>query len=132
MAKLKQFQSVMMVILFFYIFIQSESPPSSNTNALAIYILFSLSFVVSALTECTAVILLMRTLGTTTTDKGNKIESQGDNNKDEEINNNVRRPWFRNIMVPNCLQSTNGIDFVAFWVYFFLFLLFNCIYWVQY
>ena len=30
------------------------------------------------------------------------------------------------------IPSMNEIDFAAFWVYFVLYLLFNCVYWIQY
>ena len=33
--------------------------------------------------------------------------------------------------ITNKLPSTNEVDFAAFWMYFFLYLSFNCVYWIQ-
>ena len=136
--------------------LQSESPSESDLDALGIYLLGSLSFVIGALIEFAFVIILNRIHTSRTKYEENEVEAKVDKqicngvddiwqqawprkrmaaalkpdakpNKEEDMHN--KKPNRARIFV---LPSVNGVDFTAFWVYFFLYLLFNYAYWIRY
>ena len=136
-----------------FIFLQSESPSEFELDALGIYLLGSLSFVVGALVEFAFVVLADRVRSTRTKEDKNRMEAQ-------QVNNSVKNPTKQALMEDGMvvarritatrplpknktvdknrkgriftLPSTNGIDFAAFWMYFFLYILFNLVYWFQF
>ena len=134
---------------------QSESPSVSDLNALGVYLLTSLCFVVGALIEFAVVLLLDRPLLNVTKRKENRIENQQHQRfysdlkqrKHEDLSREGHVTKWISDVKPNkqnlstkpkkstwvfFVPSVNGVDFVACWAYLFLYLLFNCIYWVQY
>ena len=133
----------------------SESPSVSDLNALGVYLLTSLCFVVGALIEFAVVILLNRTLLNVSKREENRIGSQqhqriysdlkqrklGDRSGEGQVTTWISdvKPCEQNLNTKPkkstwifLVPSVNGVDFAAFWAYLFLYLLFNCVYWVQY
>ena len=135
--------------------LQSDSPSESDLNALGIYLIVSLCFVVGALVEFAFAILLTRIISTRTKDKPGGIKTEQDERTYNGVQNYVRQSWSAEEIItrrkvdttphndnvsmkpPNrpwmlFLWSVNGFDFAAFWVYLLLYLLFNCVYWAKY
>ena len=142
-----------------YFYVQSESPSESELNALAIYLLVCLAFVVCALAEFAMVIIFhqrsnSKAAGTITTEA--KKNEEKDNRSQvllknklklavtaggadtsmmepcPEMDNHVGR-WMTKIRGEiSAITLNNVIDFMAIWIHFFLFLLFNCAYWITY
>ena len=133
-----------------------ESPSSSDLNAIAIYLLTSLSFVVGALIEFAMLIflnqnyrLLNRKL------KNNKITQStldfdermnGETIKVKSCDNSTDAHFFEDINKPpkdeeigNCsgqcqalISNFCKIDYISFCLFLFLFITFNCIYWTYF
>ena len=110
---------------------QSESPSETDVDALGLYLLCSLSFVVGALIEFSIVVLLNRV-------RSNKIVVAGSEIEDNKptyrgVNISTQRDWFKNDAVANPKRqlSIDFIDFGAFWIFLILFLFFNLLYWVS-
>ena len=142
-----------------YFYVQSESPSESELNALAIYLLVCLAFVVCALAEFAMVIIFhqrsnLKAAGTITTEA--KKNEEKDNRSEvllknklklavtaggadtsimepcPEVDNHVSR-WMTKIRREiSAIALNNVIDFIAIGIHFFLFLLFNCAYWITY
>ena len=142
-----------------YFYVQSESPSESELNALAIYLLVCLAFVVCALAEFAMVIIFhqrsnLKAAGTITTEA--KKNEEKDNRSEvllknklklavtaggadtlimepcPEVDNHVSR-WMTKVRREiSAITLNNVIDFIAIWIHFFLFLLFNCAYWITY
>ena len=134
--------------------LQSESPSGSDLNALGIYLLSGLVFVLGALIEFAVVILLSRT--TLPISKNVKSATMSKNIK--FINTNWRnriRPLtvvekvtepetadtesvnedMGNQAEKKCILSIpkiHAIDFITFWLFLFLYLFLNCVYWNHY
>ena len=142
-----------MPILEMFYTLQSKSPAEFELNALGVYLLGSLCFVVGALVEFAVVVLVDRVRSARTGDQKNKVETQQFYNT---AKNPMNQSWFKERMGIDVwatnprsstegktvarkkkadiftLSSTNGIDFAAFLMYFFLFCLFNSVYWFYY
>ena len=125
---------------------QTESPSGSELNALGIYLLSSLIFVVGALMEFAAVILLSRfpkrklnnvghaIIGGETLRNNLKLASQNSIKLDKLAiqilkEKSSSRPKTKNEI---CVTSIHMVDFLAFWLFLFFYMLFNCIYWTYY
>ena len=142
-----------------YFYVQSESPSESELNALGIYLLVCLAFVVCALAEFAMVIIFhqrsnLKAAGTITTEekknriKDNRSEVPLKNKLKQattawEIDTSIMKPcpeedyhvskWITKIRREISIIPLNGvIDFIAIWIHFFLFVLFNCAYWITY
>ena len=113
---------------------------------MGIYLLCSLVFVVGALLEFAVVVLLSRTPATV---RKNVIKPTV--SKKEELSSATLRR--RNVTIPEIvpievfneeegnrkmkkcsfgIPPLHVIDFIAFWSFLFLYLLFNCTYWFHY
>ena len=130
---------------------QSESPSTSELNALGAYLLYSLVFVVAMLVEFAIIILISRRKQATNEDsKGKntsknqnenslslrpittKITPLGDVNEPENGNgNSVDEKETQNQGMPKIrkfiseVSVPHAIDFMAFWSFIFIFLWFN-------
>ena len=128
-------------------------------NALGIYLLISLTFVVGALIEFAVVVLVNRVVTAETKRSATEVEPQENENKyfvmgtsyneqlrfmnrvspkgnsnDKPCNNNLdtdkpRKYWS---FIGLELEFYRQIDFAAFWIYLFLYLVFNIAYCIQY
>ena len=142
-----------MILIF-----QSESPSESELNALGLYLLVCLAFVIFALVEFAITILLSQrshskdTIKTETNSKSNRskkrVSGMSQITKFESMGT-ICQPSTPTISacgqyqfldrVVNRMQKwsmlfqpTQVLDFIAAWIHLFLFLLFNCIYWNTY
>ena len=134
---------------------QSESPSESDLNALGIYLVVCLAFVICALVEFAIAIVLHRRKESKDV---SDVEAESSNNeKQNELalipqimkenyldtkrnsdavtstvvaRNEMDNRWVTEL-VTNLynVPSSNNIDFVAIWIYLVMFLVFNCIYW---
>ena len=126
---------------------QGESPTKSKINALGIYLLCSLGFVVSALIEFAIIVLLKRKSVTTNNKVGSKILPKRKIDAGAILRQRIRRTkkWKYELEKAQSLNHRNdsstmsnddgmsalliAIDFTSFWTFIFLYILFNCIYW---
>ena len=124
-------------------------------NALGLYLLWSLGFVVGAFIEFAVVVLLSQTNlakrktvkhGETLAMKEKNARSKKQNKKkgvtfisvlrrgnqafdkafNEDVTNHAKKPCMFGI------HPIYAIDFTAFWLFLILYAVFNCIYWIQY
>ena len=105
--------------------LQSESPSASELNALGLYLLVCLSFVICALVEFAIAIVLHRKKESNAVSDA-PTETPATTN--QEDNRWVAKLGTNLFFVP----STNTIDFMAIWIYLAMFFFFNCIYWNTY
>ena len=135
---------------------QSESPSASELNALGLYLLVCLSFVICALVEFAIAIVLHRrqeskavsdvVTKSSKNEKANSLSfipqilreshattkcfSDAPTLKTSVAKNQKDNRWVAelgtNLFV---VPSTNAIDFMAIWIYLTMFFVFNCIYW---
>ena len=139
---------------YYYFYFQSESPSGSDLNALGVYLLCSLVFVVGALIEFAVVILLNRTQLTLRKNVRSATKTKRDTDVNAKLRRRIRRMHaVRKFTIKqnsdikafnddvddqakqNCMFSIPPIytvDIAAFWVFFFSYLLFICTYWIQY
>ena len=138
---------------------QSESPSESELNALGLYLLVCLAFVIFALVEfAIAIILHRRKESNAVSDIATKSSNSEKKNKSKLLSQITKdsheaKEWSsdasirktsgeenkqNNIWVGelgtklSIVPSTNMIDFMAIWIYLAIFILFNCIYWGGY
>ena len=116
------YRALLLLFSTTYSFLQSESPSGSTLNALGIYLICSLVFVVGALLEFGVVVLLSRT--------NLKIRKNVRSATIEAVNEDMTIQPKKNCMVS--IPPLHAIDLIAFWLFLFLYLLFNCIYWAHY
>lgn len=131
---------------------QHEGPSESDLNALGIYFLCSLFFVVGAIIEFSTLVLFKRLL--TFQPKILPSEREFKDNRDtpkvikkrgqlyEFTNTKIKKhsdvledttyvqELKRNLRF--CPQTINAIDFIAFWAFFIIYFLFNVTYWMHY
>ena len=125
--------------------LQSESPSGSKLNALGKYLLCSLVFVVFALIEFAVVVVLKRRLdgGASVVDKLTtggphitRVNPQGGYMEKSEpsINEKLGNIIFvqKNCGSLKSTQTTDNVDNVALILFFASYLIFNCVYWVEY
>ena len=144
-------QSKLIVNLYSTVF-QSESPSESDLNALGHYLLTSLFFVVGAMIEFAIVIMVnrIRTIKGSISDSemeanikkffGEKPRYQSEGYDGQTPIENFNTEACKHIEIEKksntnrilSLQSVNGIDIVAFLMFFSCYLLFNIQYWIQY
>ena len=133
---------------------QAENPSGSDLNALTLYMISCLIFVVSAMIEFAVVIFITRY---STLMKKNQMDSLTPSivrNKNEQMKTKTSPScWKGNECTENVTENEvhgknfpsseerwlgyvasdiNTIDLAAFCVYLLLFVLFNCIYWPSY
>ena len=106
--------------------LQSESPSASELNALGLYLLVCLSFVICALVEFAIAIVLHRRKESSAVSDAPTLKTPALTN--QEDNRWVAKLGTNLFVVP----STNAIDFMAIWIYLAMFFMFNCIYWKTY
>ena len=133
---------------------QAENPSGSDLNALGLYMIICLIFVVGALIEFAVVVLINRSSAgmrkqrdkppqMLTMERTNEQMVTGNPrlccNKVENGNEIAKtKPAVKPIhslvrtLIDNTFPHLNYIDLFAFCVYFCLFALFNCIYWTTY
>ena len=135
------------------IYQMGESPSSSDLNAIAIYLLTSLAFVVGALIEFAMLIFFNQNYGIFKHGlKNNKIDqgmidvndrmkgvvlrvrcSDRNVNDDrfEDLTKRVKNEEIGNCSGPfhTLISIFSKIDYISFGVFLFLFIIFNCIYW---
>ena len=136
---------------------QAENPSGSDLNALALYIMSCLIFIVAALIEFAIVVLVSRSSKTmnrktkdplTTSNAGNNTDEKKHNIKGNQGSSLEVRDYVEcetknggqgemTLTLPQkwliyVISNINSIDLVAFCVYLFLFVLFNGIYWQVY
>ena len=134
------------------IYQMGESPSSSDLNAIAIYLLTSLSFVVGALIEFAMLIFLNQNYRLLSRIfKNNKITQSmlhfdkrmdGETLKVKSCDNSMDAHFFEDVNKPpkdeeigNCsalISNFCKIDYISFCVFLFLFITFNCIYWTYF
>ena len=130
-----------MAITTIFIF-QSESPSGSDLNALGVYLLCSLAFLVCALIEFGFVVLLSRAPSTfrknamrTTTSTYNPLAKEGLRRRNvTKIDEALTEP-VETREKEKCIFSIppiHVVDIISFWVFLFSYLIFNCIYWLHY
>ena len=132
------------------IYFQGENPSGSDLNALGLYMMSCLIFVVCALIEFAIVVLVSRSSASLK----KKLEKSNAENREHLVVTETLRPRWNNgetinepterertvEQLPSLARSLmdkvfphiNTIDLYAFFVYFCLFLLFNCGYWQKY
>jgi len=125
-----------MGLINLFIFQISDSPSSSDLNILGEYLLVSLGFVVAAMAEFALVILLNRRskLKTDATDLKNSHEE-----KNSEITHvsrfcpdtEMKKPMKQGKISEWNMPSIYVVDFIAFWLHFSAFLLYNVVYWAK-
>ena len=138
------------------IYQMGESPSSSDLNAIAIYLLTSLSFIVGALIEFAMLIFLNQNYRLVNREvQKNKI-TQSTLDFDERMNgktlkvkscdNRTDAHFFKDVNkapkdeeIGNCsgqchplISNFCKIDYISFGVFVFLFITFNCIYWTYF
>ena len=91
-------------------------------NALGIFLLVSLGFVVLAMIEFAVVILCSRSPRIITRMK-KAYQRRITNSSEEKENSNDN---------PLGISSANLLDFVSFWCFLVFYLAFNCAYWAHY
>ena len=128
-------------------YLQSESPSTSELNALAAYLLYSLVFVVAMMVEFAIIILISRRKSATSEENTSKKENEnalslrldkmkiapfGDVNEPENRNcdsveekENQNRGMSRIKKFISGISVPHAIDFVAFWSFIFVFVWFN-------
>ena len=130
--------------------VQAENPSGSNLNALGVYMMSCLIFVVGALIEFAIVLLINRSSASLNKniEKSNVAKTNNQMvteaskmcwKKDENVNEiteteRTAKPMssLAQRLVTNIFPRINTIDICAFWVHFCLFVLFNCFYWLTY
>ena len=130
--------------------VQAENPSGSNLNALGVYMMSCLIFVVGALIEFAIVLLINRSSASLNKniEKSNVAKTNNQMvteaskmcwKKDENVNEITETertakpmPSLAQRLVDNVFPRINTIDLCAFWVHFCLFVLFNCFYWLTY
>ena len=129
-----------------FILLQSDSPPATHLNALGIHLLVSLFFVSTTLVEFAVVVVLKRRLdggasvAQNLTPGGQHItkgspQFGGYVDKSEESSNeklgNVILAQKKNCGGIKSIQTTDNVDNIAMILFFFSYLIFNCVYWVE-
>ena len=131
-------------------YFKSNNPSGANLNALGIYLLVSLFFVLATMVEFAVVLVLERfyprngenkeankkhrNKQTRRTNLKKKFLSYSKskaslfNLQDAEKNRNVKEKNTKNI---NC-SLTEKMDFVALFIFMFIYFLFNCVYFMHY
>ena len=125
-----------LTLINLFIFQISDSPSSSDLNILGEYLLVSLGFVVAAMAEFALVILLNRRskLKTDSTDPKNSTEVKNsgiihvsrfcpDTEMKKPMKLGKKSQWN--------MPSIYVVDFIAFWLHFSAFLLYNTVYWAK-
>ena len=134
----------------FQCFFKSNNPSGANLNALGIYLLVSLFFVLATMVEFAVVLVLARFYpimeeNNETNKKERSKQTRGRNLKkyfwsysktkaslfnlqDAEKNRNVKEKITKSI---NC-SLTEKLDFIALFIFMFIYFLFNCVYFMHY
>ena len=90
-------------------YLQSDSPSGAELNALEIYLLVSLFFIMATMFEFAIVLILKR-----------KQETQ------------IRHQSGSDVRMQNHRNITDAIDFGALLGFMFFYIMFNCIYMIEY
>ena len=131
-------------------YFKSNNPSGANLNALGIYLLVSLFFVLATMVEFAVVLVLERFYPRNEENKEankkhrnkqtrrtnlkkkflsySKSKASLFNLQDAEKNRNVKEKNTKNI---NC-SLTEKMDFVALFIFMFIYFLFNCVYFMHY
>ena len=128
----------------FHISFQSESPAGTELNALGVYLLVSLFFVVAAMIEFAVALVLQRMWHHKENPNPTNIERTPMPQKWLAKGNNIASNWIDeqgNEKLTLGMQtakkrtglnfSTNKIDIAAFVISFMLYIFFNCVYWSE-
>ena len=135
-------------------YLQAENPSGADLNALGLYMIICLIFVVGALIEFAVVVLISRSSAgmSKQRDKSPRMLTMEKANE-QMVTENPRLCWNKvensneiaqtkpavkpinslaRTLIDNTFPHINNIDLFAFCAYFCLFVLFNCIYWTTY
>ena len=99
----------------FCFYFQSESPASDQLNKLGVYLIVSLFFVISTIIELAFVVTLKRV--------GELKVQEGENE--------VKVMTRSKIESRKQISILDRIDFFAFMIYFFFYIIFNFVYWIH-
>ena len=145
---------VSLIKLVNVLYLKAENPSGSSLNALGLYLISCLIFVVGALAEFSIVVVISRSSGSASrrseelrknpnVENANELMASGNQricwNNDENVSaatDNERAtgplPSSAQRLIDYMKLHINTIDLSAFFVYLCLFVMFNCIYWAKY